>query len=233
ASGLWVKGSTILTPQGPHLQVTGAVSLINYPLDWEKTQKTNKAKKTQPKKEFTLKYEKPKILLIDLPNECLDQVRLAGFNALAGTFGSPYKVSCSDNLEPVIGEPFLPNCAEQEIIVVDLTPPNVMDQPKGEKFTSQGEKDLWAKCNRGEIDPRPRCMNWVRSDFDRILSYGGFFVIFAQPRFLAKSLLGKCQILRTIYKRTRLFFRQLVVSFNPVIKLSYYTFGIWNGNCCS
>jgi len=32
-----VKGSRILTPQGPHLHVTGTVSLKSYPLDWEKT----------------------------------------------------------------------------------------------------------------------------------------------------------------------------------------------------
>jgi hypothetical protein len=32
-----VEGSRILTPQGPHLHVTGTVSLKSYPLDWEKT----------------------------------------------------------------------------------------------------------------------------------------------------------------------------------------------------
>lgn len=39
ASGLWVKGSRILTPQGPHLHVIGTVSLKSCPLDWEKTLK--------------------------------------------------------------------------------------------------------------------------------------------------------------------------------------------------
>ena len=57
------------------------------------------------------KYPKPKILLIDLPSECIDNVISAGFNASAGTFGSPYKVKLGDGYQPVIGKPFLPNYA--------------------------------------------------------------------------------------------------------------------------
>jgi len=144
----------------------------------------------------TPKYQKPKILLIDLPDTVIDSVRSAGFNASAGTFGSPYKVKLGDGYLPVIPEYHLPNYTEQEVIIIDLTPPETIDNPKGEKVTSEGEKDWWAKCSRGEIDPRPRVMGGVKDKFDRILDHGGMFVIFAQPRlyqklvWAAKSVIG-------------------------------------------
>ena len=142
--------------------------------------------KKKPSKKATPIYQKPKILLIDLPDTILDSVRSVGFNASAGTFGSPYKVGRSDNYTPVIPEARLPNYTEQEIIIIDLTPPETIDSPEGEKITSAGEKDWWAKCSRGEIDPRPRAMRMVYDAFDRILDHGGVFVIFAQPRLYQK-----------------------------------------------
>lgn len=134
---------------------------------------------------FTPKYQKPKILLIDLPHDCLDYVQEStGYNVLEGTFGSPYKVDMGDKYQPVIAKASMPNCSEQEIIIIDLTPPTTTDKPQGEKMISEGELDWWAKCSHGEIDPRPRVMLAVHNEFDRILYHGGFFVIFAQPRIL-------------------------------------------------
>jgi len=142
---------------------------------------TDKEKEKPPKK-FTPKYQKPKILLIDLPDAVLSSVRSAGFNASAGTFGSPYRVQLEDGYLPVIYKANLPNYTEQEIIIIDLTPPETTDNPEGEKIVSKGEDDWWAKCSRGEIDPRPRAMSIVQPAFDRIFHHGGLFVIFAQPR---------------------------------------------------
>jgi hypothetical protein len=135
----------------------------------------------QPTKKSHLKYPRPKILLIDLPTSCIDSVRSAGFNASTGTFGSPYEVERGDGYLPVIGKASLPNYTEQEIVLVDLTPPETIVGPEREKATSSGEHDWWAKTSRGEIDPRPRFMAMVQGDFDRILKHGGLFVIFAQP----------------------------------------------------
>ncbi|NQE46089.1 hypothetical protein C5S31_08730 [ANME-1 cluster archaeon GoMg2] len=147
--------------------------------------------KEKPSKKDTPKYQKPKILLIDLPDSVLDSVRFAGFNASTGTFGSPYKVELSDGYRPVIYKADLPNYTEQEIIIIDLTPPETLDNPEGEKMTSEGENDWWAKCSRGEIDPRPRVMNRVHNAFDRILGHGGLFVIFAQSRLRQDLVWGK------------------------------------------
>lgn len=151
-----------------------------------KIRKDKEKEKAKPSKKLTLIYQKPKILLVDLPDSVLDSVRSAGFNALAGTFGSPYKVELSDDYLPVIYKPDLPNYSEQEIIIIDLTPPETLDNPEGEKMTSEGENDWWAKCSRSEIDPRPRVMSLVQNAFDRIFDHGGLFVIFAQPRLYQK-----------------------------------------------
>ena len=153
--------------------------------------KIRKAKeKAKNSKKFTPEYQKPKILLVDLPDSVLDSVRSAGFNASAGTFGSPYKVELSDSSQPVIYKSDLPNYTEQEIIIIDLTPPETLDNPEGEKMTSEGENDWWAKCSRGEIDPRPRAMSMVRNAFDRIFDHGGLFVIFAQSRLYQDLVLA-------------------------------------------
>ena len=137
--------------------------------------------KEKPSKKDTPEYQKPKILLIDLSDSVLDSVRSVGFNASAGTFGSPYKVELSDRSRPVIYKADLPNYTEQEIMIIDLTPPETLDSPEGEKVISEGENDWWAKCSRGEIDPRPRAMYMAQNAFDRIFDHGGLFVIFAQP----------------------------------------------------
>lgn len=57
-----------------------------------------------------------------------------------------------------------------------------LDQPEGEKHTPDGEIDLWAKCDLGVIDPRPRAMNYVRPSFDNILTHCGCFVIFTDEK---------------------------------------------------
>ena len=147
--------------------------------------------KAKNSKKFTPTYQKPKILLIDLPYTALNSLQSAGFNASAGTFGSPYKVELSDDYLPVTYKADLPNYSEQEIIIIDLTPPKTINRPEGEKMTSEGENDWWAKCSRSEIDPRPRVMNRVRNAFDRIFDSGGMFVIFAQPRLRQDMVLGK------------------------------------------
>jgi hypothetical protein len=155
--------------------------------------KTRMENDDMPSEEFTPKYKKPKILLIDLPEEVIERVRSAGFNASAGTFGSPYKVTKRDGYLPVIPKADLPNYSEQEIIFIDLTPPETLDNPVGEKLTSDGELDWWAKCSRGEIDPRPRVMSMVSDDFDRIFQHGGLFVIFAQPRLLQNLVFARVE----------------------------------------
>ena len=151
-----------------------------------------KAKETGTKSDkphYSLKYEKPKILLIDMPGEAADNLLKQGYNVSVGSFGNPYKVPLSDSYQPVICNGKLPNVTEQEIVFVDLEQPEILKEPQGEKRTSEAKDDCWASCNHGVIDPRPLTMLTAGKHFDRILSHGGLFVIFAKERELQKGSL--------------------------------------------
>ena len=63
--------------------------------------------------------------------------------------------------------------------MIDLHVENYDDGPHGEKHRPNSELDVWAKCDKGFIDPRVRAMWHVRERFDRILQGGGGFVVFA------------------------------------------------------
>ncbi len=129
-----------------------------------------------------IKYPKPKTLLIDVDESAADILIKAGFNVSVGTFGTPYTVGKADGYQPVIGSAELPNYTEQEIIVLDLRTKDLARGPVGEKHRPNGELDIWAKCDRGYIDPRPRSASKVRDSFNRTLDSGGVFVVFADAR---------------------------------------------------
>jgi hypothetical protein len=141
--------------------------------------KDKKSKAMAEQQDAAMKYPKPKILLVDVEEEAVKLLQKAGWNAVSGTFGRPYKVQKGDGFFPVIVSYSLPNYSEQEIVVVDLYKEDVADRPEGEKHVPDGEGDLWAKCNTGKIDPRIRSMLTVRASFDKILYSGGIFVVFA------------------------------------------------------
>jgi hypothetical protein len=137
-----------------------------------------------------LKYAKPKILLVDLNDETETILREEGYNVSSGSFGIPYKMPKCDEFQPVIANGRLPNYSEQEVVIINLVPRDALDKPKGEEHMSRGEKNWWVSCNRGVIDPRPRIMESMRSNSDRILSNGGIFIIFADSRDIQKMALA-------------------------------------------
>lgn len=142
-----------------------------------------------------VKYDKPKILLIDVESSAFDTLVETGFNVKAGTFGQPYKVEMTSGFQPLISEPRLPNYAEQEIVIVDLRY-EVADYPVGDKLRPDGEFDLWGKCDCGFIDPRMRTAAKVRKDFDRILEAGGVVVVFA-----ANKTPGSIQVAKKVFRQ--------------------------------
>ncbi|HUY00438.1 MAG TPA: hypothetical protein VMV49_12830 [Candidatus Deferrimicrobium sp.] len=154
--------------------------------------------KIQEKKEVTSNkiqnkkfFSKPKILLIDLPPSVFDRLQESGFNVVKGTFGSRYQVEKSSNYFPIYIDIELPNFEEQEIIFIDLKEQEICKSPKGERFSPSGEIGMWAKCNFGYINPRPLAMRIVRDSFNRILNYGGIFVLFIYPPTIQKIKKGR------------------------------------------
>lgn len=136
----------------------------------------------EPEPAPVLKFEHPKILLIDLDDVVKATLEKEGYNVAVGTFGTPYKVAKHSGYKPVVVKASLPNYTEQEVIVVDLVPSEPTPDPPAEKSKPQEELDWWAKCSNGVIDPRPRAMAMVREQFDRILQNGGAFVVFSDGR---------------------------------------------------
>ena len=108
------------------------------------------------------RFPKPKVLLIDLPPNVWDAVRVAGFNAQTGSFGRPYKIKPDNAFVPVHADPKLPNYSEQENVFIDLTPPQASDQPEEVTPIVDGNTEYWARCNEGLIDPRPVAMASLR-----------------------------------------------------------------------
>jgi hypothetical protein len=130
----------------------------------------------------SLKYPKPCILLVDLPDKAEKALTTKGFNVTVGTLGRPYQVKKTSNYQPLIGSGNIPNHTEQEIIVIDFKFEELAGAPTGEKHRPIGEVDLWGKCDEGFLDPRVRTAMDLRKPFDRILNSGGVFVIFADAR---------------------------------------------------
>lgn len=129
-----------------------------------------------------IKYQKPRILLLDLPEAVAASLQSMGFNVNSGSLGKPYRVEMSAGYEPLIGEAKVPNHSEQEIVVVDLEYEALEPFPKGEKSRPDEEVDLWGKCDRGFLDPRVRSALQLKNAFDRILQSGGVFVVFAAAK---------------------------------------------------
>jgi len=122
-------------------------------------------------------------MLIDVDSEATLVLRDAGYNVAEGTFGTPYEVPQGAGYMPVIVESALPNFAEREVVIIDLAIRNLLPGPQGRKVVPDEEKDWWAKCSFGVIDPRPRVMHEVRGLANRILRAGGVFVIFAARKY--------------------------------------------------
>jgi hypothetical protein len=138
--------------------------------------------KTESSAGVSLKYTKPKILILDLPDSVSDTLRSKGFNVSCGTLGKPYQVGKSSAYQPLIGEGDAPNHTEQEIIVVDLSYRDLEPGPRGEKHRPDDEPDFWGKCDQGFLDPRVRTACQLQKSFDRIHSTGGAFVVFADEK---------------------------------------------------
>lgn len=126
----------------------------------------------------TLRYAKPKLLLIDMDAACAEALNYAGFNVSTGTFGAPYNVKPSDTCHPIPRRSWqLPNVEEQEIIFANLERPTPVQPSAGDK-PGTGVVTLFQSGVHGSIDPRPHSMDLFQSEFDRILRHGGIFTLF-------------------------------------------------------
>jgi len=128
------------------------------------------------------RYAKPKILLVDTPPDAERQLLSRGFNVQSGTFGHKYDVATGQGTRSVATWMALPDVEEQEIVIIDLTEPRQSSLDSFAITIPEGEPDWLSRTNRGYIDPRPRAMQAYQKRLDRVLEFGGVFVVFAVPR---------------------------------------------------
>jgi hypothetical protein len=139
----------------------------------------------------TLRYPKPKIVLIDMKDDSMSVLTFAGYNVATGTFGSCYNVTERSDQYQIVREHYdVPNYAEQEVVVIDLAP-GPIKEGASDLDAIMGNYYYWAKCNRGVIDSRPAAMGRFRDAFDRILDHGGVFIVFADDPVTADVVFAK------------------------------------------
>jgi hypothetical protein len=148
-----------------------------------------------------LKYMKPKIMLIDMPSACNKRLVEGGYNVSVGSFGSTFSTDPSDNLCALsFNSANLPNCHEQEIIIVNANIPKPLKQNPTEN-PGKGVDTFWQLCDLGIINQRNIVMHKCRDVFNNIYNYGGLFVVFLSNFTINQYLYGS-------YKRADRFYSQ-------------------------
>ncbi len=142
------------------------------------------------------KYDKPKILLVDLPYDCTNALAEKGYNVESGTLGRPYNVSAvskyvissdmttrrlaanEDSYCPVISCAPPPNHAEREVLFINLAQ---KEEPVGKVNAKCPDSaiDMWVASSPGYVDRQPLTAFGLQADFERILRAGGVFVVAA------------------------------------------------------
>ncbi len=129
----------------------------------------------------TRKYEHPKILLLDLDDDVVSALADRGFNAVAGSLGTPYTIKPQQGFVPVNRACSLPfDFKEFEIIVIDLH--YNLDRTASRQSANvevDSVKYMTVSAEDGYVNPRIINGYAVRPDFNRILNAGGVFIVFA------------------------------------------------------
>lgn len=128
-----------------------------------------------------MKYPKPKIILIDLNDECGEKLKNSGYNVGIGSFGRPYKVTKSDDYDFIFADCNLPNLREQDIVIIDLQQKKLLDEAPEHKVTRDSDLDVKVRLLNGFVDPRPLTMLLRQKEFKTIWLNGGIFIVFADP----------------------------------------------------
>jgi hypothetical protein len=138
-------------------------------------------KETEPTAQ--LGYQRPKVFVVDLGREDVEEIAAGGFNVTTGTFGRPTSVPAQPgHVRHLRPSAKLAGYTEQEVIVVDLASPDPVPG-QVDNASPPREPSAWVKLDTGTIDPRPRAMIAVRDALDRIYAHGGIFILLAEHRW--------------------------------------------------
>ncbi|MBK8024313.1 MAG: hypothetical protein IPK19_23495 [Chloroflexi bacterium] len=129
-----------------------------------------------------MKYPKPSIVALNLESSEFSEVHSFGYNIKQGIFGFPYQVATHSQMQPVYGNPILPyDLSEAEIVVIDLSVSVLETAPGSQMQSATG--DVWLMdAPHGIIDPRTLAMLEQQRTLNRVLRYGGVFIVFAEQK---------------------------------------------------
>lgn len=119
-------------------------------------------------------YQRPKILLLDMEEECGDQLRAAGYNVEEGTLDYAYKAERSNALYPLPAAPRFRFLTEKEIVFIDCS--LKLHKYGGQPDFNSNIQVVLQDGSSGIIDPRPYNMHLFQNEFDEIIDNGGILI---------------------------------------------------------
>lgn len=151
---------------------------------FEKNKSNKNKKESLNEKEL---MESPKILLIDMEEDCYQLFKQNGFNVSKGTLGKKY--TTSTRTEEVLFTQYLPNLEEQDIIIIDASEPRseiLPDDRELEKETS-AERFVWISPEgQNYFNPRPLVGFMYKDSFSKILKIGCIIITFNSREYHEK-----------------------------------------------
>ncbi|PEF89797.1 hypothetical protein [Bacillus cereus] len=132
--------------------------------------------------ENTIKYENPKMLLVDLHEEAVDTLKKEGFNIEVGSFGSIY-VSSYNKICELNGS--LPFITESDLVIIQLdgSQQTIVNEPYLEDTVTKGNRKVFTTPrNQDYFDGRMAFSSINKNNFLQVMKNGGIIVTFADSK---------------------------------------------------
>jgi hypothetical protein len=131
-----------------------------------------------------VKFKKPKILLVDLPEGVTQRLQSLGLNVQAGTFGKAYNMPLDDThrFHIICPNAYLPNINEQEIIVIDVSEPEPDPHASHLSDFTPPDFGFCVPARSRAINPRTFSMAASQNLVDRLLATAGIVIVFVRQR---------------------------------------------------
>ncbi|PFI46705.1 hypothetical protein COI73_17320 [Bacillus cereus] len=129
--------------------------------------------------ETTIKYENPKMLLVDLHEEAVDTLKGEGFNIEVGSFGSIYTSSYNKTCELNGSLPFI---TESDLVIIQLhgNQQSIVSEPYLENTVTKGHQKVFTTPrNQDYFDGRMAFSDINKDNFLQVMKNGGIIVTFS------------------------------------------------------
>ena len=126
-----------------------------------------------------VKYDKPKILLLDCQQDVKSNLKKEGYNICIGSLGFPYENINLFNIQRVeYNYEFPYDLSEQEIIIVDLLPKPPHKYNEFKRFFHT-ISNYSVNYNVNIINPIPLAIDRLNQYLSKIISFNGILILFS------------------------------------------------------